>query len=80
MKGKKLKLVGCCILLVLAFSFLGYGAFFNSRPVYPKNKVQPNHESELFLIQEVTYGGVALDRLGQIRQTYTDKPLGFCPT
>jgi len=80
MPAKKYKLVGCGILLVLGVSFLVYGVFFNTRPVYPKNKVQPNQESELFLIREVTYGGVALDRLNQIRQTYTDKPLNFCPT
>lgn len=80
MLAKKRQLVGCCILLVLAFSFLVYGTFFNSRSVYPKNKVQPNQESELSLIQEVTYGGVALDRLGQLRKTYTDKPPDFCPT
>ena len=80
MLAKKRQLVGCCIILVLAFSCLLYGALFNSRPVYPKDKVKPFVEPELALIQEVTVGGVALDRLGQLRQTYTDKPLDFCPT
>jgi hypothetical protein len=69
-----------CLLLIPALIFLLYGAAFNYRPVYPQNKVQPNQESELSLIQEVTYGGVAIDRLGQLRKTYTDKPLDFCPT
>ena len=80
MLARKRQLVGSFIVLILAFSCLLYGALFNFRPVYPKNKVQPNQESEPFLIQEITYGGVALDRLRQLRQTYTDKPLDFCPT
>jgi hypothetical protein len=69
-----------CVLPVGALLMLIYGAAFNERPVYPKNTVQSCPESELALIEEVTFGGVELDTLGQIRKTYTDKPLDFCPT
>jgi hypothetical protein len=80
MPTKKLQFALWCVLPVLAFTFLLYGAAFNSQPVYPKDKLQSSPESELTLIQEVTVGGVALDALGQLRKTYTDKPLDFCPT
>jgi len=80
MPTKKRQFAAWCVLPVLASAFLLYGALFNSKSVYPKDKVQPFVESEPALIQEVTVGGVALDELGQLRKTYTGKPLDFCPT
>ena len=80
MPAKKRKFAAWFILPVLAVVFLLYGALFNTLPVYPKDKVQPGIQSEPALIQEVTVGGVALDELGQLRKTYTGKPLDFCPT
>jgi len=80
MPTKKLQFALWCVLPILAFAFLLYGAAFNFQPVYPKDKVLSSPESELTLIQEVTVGGVALDELGQVRKTYTGKPLDFCPT
>jgi len=80
MPTKKRQFAAWCVLPILAFAFLLYGALFNSRPVYPKDKVWSSPESELTLIQEVTVGGVALDQIGQLRKTYTGKPLDFCPT
>jgi hypothetical protein len=80
MLTKKRQFAVWCVLPILAVAFLLYGALFNSKSVYPKDKVWSSPESELTLIQEVTVGGVELDSLGQLRKTYTDKPLDFCPT
>jgi len=80
MPTKKRQFAVWCILPILAVVFLLYGAAFNFQPVYPKDKVWSSPESELTLIQEVTVGGVELDAIGQLRKTYTNKPLDFCPT
>jgi hypothetical protein len=80
MPTRKRQFAVWCVLLIIAFAFLLYGAAFNFQPVYPKDKVSSSPESELTLIQEVTVGGVELDAVGEIRKTYTGKPLDFCPT
>ena len=77
---KKRQFAAWCFLPVLAIVLFSYGALFNTLPVYPKDKIQPIIQFEPALIQEVTVGGVALDELGQLRKTYTGKPLDFCPT
>jgi hypothetical protein len=80
MPVKKRQFAAWCIMPILAAILFSYGALFNARPVYPKDKIQSVPQSEPSLIKEVTVGGVALDELGQLRKTYSGKPLDFCPT
>ena len=82
MLAEKRRTAACLLLLLTALALLIYGTGFHSVKIYPENAtdLRSDKRSELFLTKEVTFGGVARDIFGDLRQTYTGKPPQACPT
>jgi hypothetical protein len=82
MLTKKTKIIIFCLLISLGVIVLAYGAFFHSITV--TTKVEGGSvsitKSEPALVKEASVGGVARDKSGKIKQTYTGKAPEACPT
>jgi len=82
MLTKKTKIVIFCLLFLLGAIVLTYGAFFHSIKV--TTRVEGGSvlitKSEPALVKEASVGGVARDKSGKIKQTYTGEAPEACPT
>ena len=79
---KKTKIILFCLLILLGAAVLAYGAFFHSIKV--TTTVEGGSvavtKSEPALIKEASVGGVARDKSGKVKQTYTGKSPKACST
>ena len=82
MLTKKTKIIIFCLLFSLGAIVLTYGAFFHSIKV--TTMVEGGSvsitKSEPALVKEASVGGVARDKSGKIKQTYTGEAPEACPT
>ena len=82
MLTRKIKIILFCLLFLLGAVVLTYGAFFHSIKV--TTRVEGGSvsitKSEPALVKEASVGGVARDKSGKIKQTYTGKAPKACST
>ncbi len=82
MVTKKTKIIIFGLLILLGAVLITYGALFHSTNVFPeKEDGSPALAmSEPTLVKEASVGGVARDKSGKIKQTYTGEAPEECPT
>ncbi len=82
MLTKKTKVIIFSLLILLGVVLLTYGAFFHSIKVTTKAEGGSVSitKSEPALVKEASVGGVARDKSGKIKQTYTGEAPEACPT
>ena len=82
MLTKKTKIIIFSLLILLGAALLNYGVFFHSVNVSPQQEdgSAAFAKSEPALVKEASVGGVARDKSGKIKQTYTGKAPEACPT
>ncbi len=82
MLTKKTKIIIFSLLILLGGALLTYGAFFHSTTVLPQQEdgSPALAMSEPTLVKEASVGGVARDKSGKIKQTYTGEAPEECPT
>jgi len=82
MLTKKTKIILFCLLILLGAVVLTYGVFFHSIKVTAK--VEDGSvtvtKSEPAFVKEASVGGVARDKSGKVKQTYTGEAPKACPT
>jgi len=82
MLTKKTKIFIFSLLILLGLIVLAYGAFFHSIKI--TTKVEGGSvsitKSEPALVKEASVGGVARDKSGKVKQTYTGEAPQACPT
>lgn len=79
---RKGKIIIFCLLFLLGAALLIYGVYFHSTSVtlQQADSTVKITKSEPALIEEVSVGGIKLDKTGKIKQTYTGKAPKACPT
>ncbi len=79
---KKTKVIIFGLLILLGVALLTYGAFFHSIQI--TTSVEGGSvsitKSEPALVKDASVGGVARDKSGKIKQTYTGEAPEECPT
>ena len=82
MLTKKTKIIIFSLLILLGVVVFSYGAFFHSTEIITKVKGGSVTviKSEPALVKEASVGGVARDKSGKIKQTYTGKAPAACAT
>jgi len=82
MLTKKTKIILFSLLILLGAVVLTYGVFFHSIKV--TTKVEGGSvtitKSEPALVKDASVGGVARDKSGNVKQTYTGEAPKACPT
>ena len=82
MLTRKTKIIIFCLLIALGAIVLAYGAFFHSIKI--TTTVEGGSvsitKSEPALVKEASVGGVARDKSGKIKQTYTGESPKACST
>ena len=82
MLTKKTKVIIFGLLILLGVALLTYGAFFHSIQI--TTSVEGGSvsitRSEPALVKEASVGGVARDKSGEVKQTYTGEAPEECPT
>ncbi len=82
MLTKKTKIIIFSLLILFGVALLTYGAFFHSIQI--TTSVEGGSvsitKSEPALVKEASVGGVARDKSGKIKQTYTGEAPEACPT
>ena len=79
---KKIKIILFCLLILIGAAVLTYGAFFHNITI--ATQVEGGSvsvtKSEPALIKEASVGGVARDKSGKVKQTYTGESPKACAT
>jgi len=82
MLTRKTKIILFCLLILFGVALFTYGAFFHSTEI--TTRVEGGSvsitKSEPALVKEASVGGVARDKSGKVKQTYTGEAPKACPT